>query len=143
MASPSWHQICDGPHALRSADVTCAAITPAQGATLGKTARSRAMKALGIGLLYTSYLLIGFIQITATASGIQHLTGLWWMVSWFLALVFGWTPVIGTGLGIYGAHKDWGWDLLPAIALFVGLPLFFLAFAGIAKAAEAAVTRRR
>src|ERR1022692_2285466 len=42
-----------------------------------------------------------FLKITATASGIQHLTGFWWLVCWFVALV-GWIPLAGTGLGIYG-----------------------------------------
>ena len=62
------------------------------------------------------------MKITATASGIQHLTGFWWLVCWFVALLVGWIPLAGTGLGIYGAYADWGWSLSSSILLFVGVP---------------------
>lgn len=80
--------------------------------------------ALGL-ICYASYLLVGIVQITATASGIQHLTGLWWLISWFIALFVGWTPLLGTSLGIYGAHSDWGWSWTGAIVLFFAMPILF------------------
>jgi hypothetical protein len=82
---------------------------------------------------YIGYLLFGLFQITATASGIQHLTGFWWLICWFGAFLVGWMPGLGTALGIYGAHADWGWSLPASFALFLGLPaLLFLPAAAVA-----------
>ncbi|SRR6266436_2329027 len=73
-----------------------------------------------------AYALFGLMQITATASGIQHLTGLWWLVSWFIALLVGWMPLLGTAFGIYGAHAAWGWSLPSSFGLFLGIPVLFM-----------------
>jgi len=75
---------------------------------------------------YTGYLLFGLFQIAAAATGLQHLTGLWRSVCWCGALLVGWMPLIGTVLGIYGAHVDWQWSLPTACALFFGIPALTL-----------------
>jgi hypothetical protein len=100
------------------------------------------MKALSVPL-GLGYALFGLVQITATASGIQHLTGLWWLVSWFIALFIGWMPVVGTALGVYGAHADWGWSLLPSFALFLGLPVLFIGIYAIFATGGALAERLR
>jgi hypothetical protein len=99
---------------------------------------------------YTGYLILGLFQIAATASGIEDLTGLWWLLCWLGAILVGWVPVVGTALGIYGAHSHWEWSLPIAFALFVGVPvLLFLPLftvsvsAAIRRRAEAARTRAR
>ena len=72
---------------------------------------------------YTGYLMFGLFQIAATASGIEHLTGLWWLLCWLGAVLIGWVPVVGTAIGIYGAHAQWEWSLPISCALFVGVPV--------------------
>jgi hypothetical protein len=81
------------------------------------------VKATLFALGYTGYLIFGLFQIAATASGIEHLSGLWWPLCWFGAILIGWVPVLGTGLGIYGAHAHWEWSLPAAFALFIGVPI--------------------
>jgi hypothetical protein len=91
------------------------------------------MKATLLTGAYIGYAIFGLVQITATASGIQHLTGLWWLVCWFGAFIVGWMPLLGTALGIYGAHADWEWSLPASFALFLGIPvLLFLPAAALA-----------
>jgi hypothetical protein len=99
------------------------------------------MKATFFVIAYGVYLLVGLVQITATASGIQHATGLWWVFSWMIAMFFGWIPLVGTALGIYGAHADWGWGWPAALGLFVAIPLLFFVPAIVIAAVEA--MRRR
>jgi hypothetical protein len=99
------------------------------------------VKATLFALGYTGYLIFGLFQIAATATGIQHLTGLWWLMCWVGALVFGWVPVVGTALGIYGAHAQWEWSLPASFALFIGVPiLLFLPL--LAVSVSAAIRRR-
>jgi hypothetical protein len=90
---------------------------------------------------YTGYLLFGLFQIAATASGIQHLTGLWWLICWVGAILLGWIPLVGTGLGIYGAHAQWEWSLPASFALFVGVPI--LLFLPLLTVSVSAAIRRR
>ncbi len=99
------------------------------------------MKATLFALGYTGYLIFGLFQIAAAATGIQHLTGLWWLMCWIGAILFGWVPVVGTALGIYGAHAQWEWSLPASCALFVGVPvLLFLPL--LAVSVSAAIRRR-
>ena len=84
------------------------------------------MKTTLFAVAYSGYLMFGLLQIAATACGLQHLTGLWWLICWFASLLVGWTPVLGTALGIYGAHMEWDWGLPASFALFVGAPALLL-----------------
>ncbi len=108
------------------------------------------MKATLFAVGYTGYLIFGLFQIAATAAGIQHLTGLWWVICWFGGILLGWVPVVGTALGIYGAHAQWEWSLPTSFALFIGVPvLLFLPLltvsvsAAFHRRAEAARVRQR
>lgn len=94
-------------------------------------------------LAYLLYLAIALLQITATASGLQHLTGLWWLLCWFGALLVGWIPVIGTALGIYGAYVDWQWNFWLAVGLFFGIPLIVLLISMVVGTVSRALERRR
>jgi hypothetical protein len=90
---------------------------------------------------YTGYLIFGLVQIAATASGIQHLTELWWPICWVGAFLVGWIPVIGTGLGAYGAHAQWEWSAPVSCALFVGVPVML--FLPLLTVSVSAAIRRR
>ena len=63
--------------------------------------------------------LIGLVQFAAMLTGFQHALGFFGVI---LAFVLGEIPVVGTIFGIVGATSGWGWDLLPAIGLFFGVP---------------------
>jgi hypothetical protein len=84
------------------------------------------MKTTLVAAAYAGYLMFGLLQIVATASGIQHLTGMWWLLCWLGALLLGWIPLVGTALGIYGAYDGWKCSLPVAVALFVGIPAVLL-----------------
>jgi hypothetical protein len=84
------------------------------------------MRSTLVAAAYAGYLMFGLLQIVAAASGIQHLTGLWWLLCWLGALLVGWIPVVGTALGVYGAYSGWKWSLPVAIALFVSIPAVML-----------------
>ncbi len=99
------------------------------------------MKATLFAVGYTGYLIFGLFQIAATATGIKHLTGLWWLVCWFGAILLGWVPVVGTALGIYGAHAHWDWSLPAALALFIGVPV--LLFTPLLTVSVSAAIQRR
>ena len=99
------------------------------------------MKATLFAAGYTGYLIFGFFQIAATSSGIENLTGFWWFVCWFGAILVGWVPLVGTALGIYGAHAQWGWSWPAACALFIGLPL--LLFLPLLTVSVSAAIQRR
>lgn len=88
------------------------------------------MQALG----YILYLALGIFQIAGTISGIEYWLGLHWFFAGLIALFIAWTPVIGTVLGMVGAHYAWHWSWLSAFLLFFG-PLIVIA--GIALAASA------
>jgi len=90
---------------------------------------------------YTGYLIFGLVQIAATASGIEHLTGLWWPICWIGAILIGWIPMIGTVLGINGAHAQWEWSLPASCALFIGVPI--LLFLPLLTVSVSAAIRRR
>jgi hypothetical protein len=99
------------------------------------------VKATLFAVGYTGYLIFGLFQIAATASGIEHLTGLWSLLCWLGAILIGWVPVVGTAVGIYGAHAHWEWSLPASFGLFVGVPvLLFLPLLGVS--VSAAIRRR-
>lgn len=69
-------------------------------------------------LFRVAFFVVGFVQLIATADGMQWLTHWHWMVCWAIALLLGWSPLIGTALGVYGATHAWDWPWYWAIALF-------------------------
>lgn len=99
------------------------------------------MKATLFAAGYTGYLIFGLLQIAATANGIEHLTGFWWLLCWVGAILVGWVPVVGTALGIYGAHGQWEWSWPASCALFIGLPV--LLFLPLLTVSVSAAIRRR
>jgi hypothetical protein len=84
------------------------------------------MRTTLLAAAYAGYLMFGLFQIAATGGAIQHLSGMWWLICWLGALLVGWMPLVGTALGIYGAHAVWKWSLPAAYALFVSLPVVLL-----------------
>ena len=52
-------------------------------------------------------------------SGLRVALDLPYLLAIILSVVFAGMPVIGTGLGIWGAYKGWGWSLQAACSLFL------------------------
>ena len=93
---------------------------------MGPPRKDATMKTTLFAVAYSGYLMFGLLQIAASACGLQHLTGLWWLFCWIASFLVGWTPVLGTALGIYGAHVQWDWSLPASFALFLGVPALLL-----------------
>jgi hypothetical protein len=100
--------------------------------------KGEVIKVFGL-LVYT---LLGFVQIAATAAGLEYLTGLPGFLCWLLA-VFGWFPIIGTALGIYGACVAWQWTLTSAFALFLGVPVALFVIVLVTTAVGVAVAKKK
>lgn len=79
------------------------------------------------------YLLLGLFQLVATIAGIEHWLGIHWFFAGIIAIFVASIPVIGTVLGMVGAHYAWGWSWPSAFLLFFG-PL--IVAGGIALAAD-------
>lgn len=90
-------------------------------------------------LAYVLYLGLGLFQIAATIGGIQYWLGFHWLVAAIIAFFIASWPVVGTILGMVGAHYAWGWSWLAAFLLFFG-PLILIF--GITLAAGAFSTAR-
>ncbi len=98
------------------------------------------MQALAFTVAFILYLGLGLFQIAATIAGIEHWFGIHWFFAGIIALFIAWSPIVGTVLGMVGAHYAWGWSWLSAFLLFFG-PLIVIA--GIALAAGALEKVRR
>ena len=79
------------------------------------------MKSILGGVMILGWVVLGLMQITAVADGIQHWLGWYWLICWVIAFFVGGWPVVGTILGMVGAHYAWGWSWLAAFLLFWGL----------------------
>lgn len=81
--------------------------------------------------IWIFYLVIGFAQLFAISDGIQHATGLGLLVSLIISAITTYIPLLGPGLGVYGAINVWGWPAVQAILLFfwfVPVAIIFLIF---------------
>jgi hypothetical protein len=92
---------------------------------------------------WIAYAVVGTIQVFATVDGVKYFTGFGSFAAWIIATLTGWIPILGTALGIYGAHKAWDWTLTNAFLLFVGIPGFFLILGLILVGAAAVMDKRR
>jgi hypothetical protein len=92
------------------------------------------MQALMQTLGFILFLALGLFQLAATIAGLEDWLGLHWFFAVFIALLVAWTPVIGTVLGMMGAHYAWGWSWLSAFLLFFG-PLILIAAIALAAGA--------
>ncbi len=66
------------------------------------------------------WLALAFFQIAATVAGLKVWLGLHWILAVIIATVISGWPLIGTVLGVFGAHAGWGWSWIAAISLFFG-----------------------
>jgi hypothetical protein len=88
-----------------------------------------------VPLVYIGYLALGVLQIAAVIGGIKYWLGVGSFFAFILAMFFGFVPIVGTALGVVGAHYSWGWSWLISLVLFFG----FLVVIGILAAATGVV----
>jgi len=67
---------------------------------------------------YIAYFIIGFVQLFAVMDGIEYAAGIGGFLGVMIALFTTYIPIVGAGLGVYGAINVWDWNLLQAGALF-------------------------
>lgn len=90
-------------------------------------------------LFRITYVLCGAMQAYATWCGLVDVFHRNNIVVLVTSIILGFSPVIGSGFGIYGAYTSWGWSLLHCFVIFiipyfiVNSPLLMIAFVDMYK----------
>lgn len=66
----------------------------------------------------TGYFVVGIVQIFAIMDGVAFATGFDGFVGFLIAIFTTYIPLLGAGLGIYGAVNVWDWSFLQAGLIF-------------------------
>ena len=61
---------------------------------------------------------MGCVQFLAIWDGAEAVLGLSSFAAIVLSLFLAWIPLVGSVLGVFGAHETWGWSWMASIALF-------------------------
>ena len=64
------------------------------------------------------YFVVGIVQIFAIMDGVAFATGFDGFVGFLIAIFTTYIPLLGAGLGIYGAVNVWDWSFLQAGLIF-------------------------
>jgi hypothetical protein len=76
-----------------------------------------------------AFLTIGFVQLFAIASGVQYGTEFPLWMSYVIAVLTTYIPILGSVLGVYGAINAWDWSLVQALLLFFWyVPVYSIIF---------------
>ncbi|SOE17228.1 hypothetical protein SAMN05877838_2123 [Hoeflea halophila] len=86
-----------------------------------------------------AYFAVGIIQLFAIIDGIDHALGWGGVISFILAMVVTYIPVLGSVLGVYGAVNAWDWSFWQAATLF----FWYIPVIAIMGIASMALERRR
>jgi hypothetical protein len=73
-----------------------------------------------------AYLAIGLVQLFAIVDGIDAALGVGSFLSYIIAAITTYLPLIGSVAGVYGAVSVWDWSLWQALALFFWYVPFML-----------------
>ena len=66
-----------------------------------------------------AYLVVGFAQLFAVSDGIGRALHFNGVFSLPIAAMITYIPLVGSGLGIFGAVSVWNWSIWQAAALFL------------------------
>jgi len=88
------------------------------------------------------YFALGLLQWAAVLGGLEDWLGLHWLLAVILAFPISYMPIIGTVLGIFGAHAAWGWSWMQSIALFFAPMVIIYAVGLVAVAVSSALGRQ-
>lgn len=64
------------------------------------------------------FLTVGLIQAFAVYAGAVSYLGWGKLPALFATFVLSWIPIVGSALGVAGAHFAWNWSWLASIALY-------------------------
>lgn len=81
--------------------------------------------------LQIGYFLVGIVQFFAVWDGVGFFFGsesfFGRMIAFFFALFVTYIPLLGSGIGVYGAVNAWDWTLVKSLILFFWYVPFFIA----------------
>ena len=76
---------------------------------------------------YLAYFAIGIAQLFAIMDGVNFATGIDGFFGFIIAACTTYIPLLGAGMGVYGAINVWEWSFLQAGMLFFWyVPVFIL-----------------
>lgn len=78
---------------------------------------------------YIGYFVIGIVQLFAIMDGVHYAAGIDGFFGFIIALFTTYIPLLGAGLGVYGAVNVWDWSWLQAGLLFFWFVPVFILFA--------------
>lgn len=74
-----------------------------------------------------AYFVVGCLQFFAVIDGVGHALNIGGFFSFVIALLLTYVPLVGSGLGAYGAIKVWDWGVWQALLLFFWyVPVFIV-----------------
>lgn len=78
-----------------------------------------------------AYFVVGIVQFFAVWDGTSHFVGaesfIGRMFAFFVSLMVTYIPLIGSGIGVYGATSVWNWSLGKSLILFFWyVPVYIL-----------------
>ena len=65
-------------------------------------------------------------QVIAIADGFAVWLGVPPVLTYLVALIFGWIPPFGSAIGFFAAIDVWGWSWLGAFIVFFGIYIWYL-----------------
>ena len=68
--------------------------------------------------LFLLYVAIGLVQLFAIRDGIEKYFEIGTLISFIIAIFLTYIPLVGSALGVYGAHIVWKWDIVYSVILF-------------------------
>lgn len=87
-----------------------------------------------------AYFVIGLVQFFAVWDGAEHFFGVEGFfgsfVLFFVSAFFTYIPLLGSGVGVYGAVNVWDWSLIKSLVLFFWYVPIVLGYYAIAFVAE-------
>lgn len=91
-------------------------------------------------ILMIAYFAFGIIQFAAVWNGTEHFfdveSSIGSVISFFVSLLLSYIPILGSGMGVYGAVNVWDWSLAKSLLLFFWyVPLMILVI-GVALVAD-------
>ena len=100
------------------------------------------MKAFALIAGALAYLALGIVQWCAEVDGFREVLHWPLFFCWVVSTFTAWIPVVGTAAGVWGAHAAWGWQWLPSLSLFLGIPLLFIVLVAALTGIAAFLARR-
>ncbi len=68
--------------------------------------------------IFIGYVVVGFYQLFAIMDGIDYAWGIEGFLGFLIAAFTTYIPLLGSGLGVYGAVHVWDWNIWQAGLLF-------------------------